>query len=157
MGVLIFNVLTDGKFTLSKIIQKNKFISFNENEVTIRENNEYISHNWDNLEAIELYIIAYKNKRKDEDSEDSGVYSGIENYVLFTFEKVTYKHLFYVEHQTDFNCLSDYFENIILPQLYQSKNIKNESIIISGLDYSALQKFKRKYNINRYTDFIHFN
>ena len=66
-------------------------------------------------------------------------------------------YLFYVETLKKFNLLSDYLEKIILPKLYQSKSIKNESIIISKLDYTELQKFKGKYNINRYTDFIHFN
>lgn len=152
-GILTFNYFTDYKFTTLKIIQKNKFISFSQNEVEIWENEEYILYDWNELENVEINLIAYKNKRKDEDSN----YDGIENYVLFTFKEIIYKHLFYVEKPKEFDFLSDYFEKIIVPKLYELKKIKNESIIISKLDYSELQKFKTKYNINRYTDYIYFN
>ena len=37
------------------------------------------------------------------------------------------------------------------------KNMKNETVIISELDYSKLQEFKREKSINRYTDQIYFN
>ncbi|MBX9808721.1 MAG: hypothetical protein K2X95_13120 [Flavobacteriaceae bacterium] len=157
LGILTFNYFTDDKFTTLKIIQKNKFISFSENEVKILENEEYILYDWNELENIEIKLIAYKNKWRDENDIDDGRYDGIENYLLFTFKGVIYKYLFYVETLKKFNLLSDYLEKIILPKLYQSKSIKNESIIISKLDYTELQKFKGKYNINRYTDFIHFN
>jgi len=152
-GILAFNHFTDYKFTTLKIIQKNKFISFSENEVIIWKNEEYVLYDWNELENVEINLIAYKNKRKDEDNN----YDGIENYVIFTFNKISYKHLFYVEKPTEFNFLSNYFEKKILPKLYESKRIKNESIIITKLDYTELQNFKTKYNINRYTDFIHFN
>ena len=128
-----------------------------QDEVKILENEEYILYDWNELENIEIKLIAYKNKWRDENDIDDGRYDGIENYLLFTFKGVIYKYLFYVETLKKFNLLSDYLEKIILPKLYQSKSIKNESIIISKLDYTELQKFKGKYNINRYTDFIHFN
>lgn len=152
-GVLTFNYFTNYKFTTLKIIQKNKFIEFSENEMKVLANEEYVLYNWNELDTIELNLIAYKNKWRDEDSR----YDGIENYILFTFQDVIYKHLFYVETLKDFNYLSDYFEKVILPKLYELKTIRNESVVISLLDFTELQKFKAKYNINRYTDFIHFN
>ncbi|MCD0468649.1 hypothetical protein [Flavobacterium sp. JAS] len=152
-GMMTFNHFTDYKFTTLKIIQKNKFICFSEHEVEIWEDEEYVSYNWNDLENIKINIIAFKGKWKDED----GKYHGIENYISFAFQDVTHKHLFYIDTPKEFNLLWDYFEKIILPKLYVSKRIKDESIIIPLLDYTELQKFKTKYNINRYTDFIHFN
>jgi len=152
-GILTYNHFTDYKFTSSKAIQKNKFIHFNENEVKIWEDEEYVFYNWDDLENIEINIIAFEGKWKDDD----GRYDGIENYISFTAQGINHKHLFYVHTPKEFNFLWDYFEKIILPKLYVSKRIKDESVIIPFLDYTELQKFKAKYNINRYTDFIHFN
>ncbi|PIF30334.1 hypothetical protein CLU81_0752 [Flavobacterium sp. 9] len=152
-GMLTFNHFTDYKFTTLKIIQKNKFICFTENEVEIWEDEESVLYNWNDLENIKINIIAFNGKWKDED----GKYHGIENYISFAFQGVTHKYLFYIDTSKEFNFLWDYFEKIILPKLYLSKRIKDESIIIPLLDYTELQKFKAKYNINRYTDFIYFN
>ncbi|KAF2510669.1 hypothetical protein EYY60_09135 [Flavobacterium zhairuonense] len=152
-GILTFNHFTDYKFTTLQIIQKNKFISFDQNGLKILENDECDLYDWNQLENIEINLIAFKGKWKDEE----GKYNGIENHIVFTFQNIIQKHRFYVEKPKEFNFLWDYFEKIILPKLYESKRIKNESIIISQLDYTELQKFKMKYNINRYTDFIYFN
>ncbi|QZK89321.1 hypothetical protein K5V07_01960 [Flavobacterium sp. CHNK8] len=152
-GLMTFNYFSDYKFTTLKIIQKDKFIDFSEQEVKIWENNKYDSYDWNALKNIEIYLIAYKNKWDDDDSQ----YQGIENYVSFTLNDETHKHLFYVHTSKEFNFLSDYFEKIILPNLYESKIIKDESVIITKLDYTELQRFKVKYDINRYTDYIHFN
>ena len=153
LGMLAFNYFTDYKFTTLRIIQKDKSIDFSEKGVNIYQNGEFALYSWNELENIEINLIAYKNKWRDEDSQ----YQGIENYVLFTFQDIIHKHLFYVHTSEEFNFLSDYFEKIILPKLYETKRIKSESIIISKLDYTELQKFKTKYNINRYTDYVHFN
>lgn len=152
-GLMTFNYFSDYKFTTLKIIQKDKFIDFSGQGFKIWANDEYISYDWSTLKNIEVYLIAYKDKREDEDSH----YDGIENYVSFTLNDETHKHLFYVHTSKEFNFLSDYFEKIILPNLYKSKIIKDESIVISKLDYTELQRFKVKYDINRYTDYIHFN
>ncbi|WPO79636.1 hypothetical protein [Flavobacterium sp. KACC 22761] len=152
-GIMTFHLFTDEKFTTSKIIQRNKFISFDENGLEIFENDESVFYHWNELEKIEINLIAFKGKWKDED----GRYDGIENYIAFAFQNVNLKYLFYVDKPKEFNFLWDYLEKIILPKLYESKIIKDESIIISQLDYAALQRFKTKYNINRYTDFIYFN
>lgn len=157
LGLLTFNHFTDYKFTTLKIIQKDKYIGFNENEIKIWINEELDFYNWNEIEKIEINLIAYKNKWRNENDFDDGKYEGIENYLLFTFKGVVYKYLFYIETSRQFNFLSDYLEKIILPKLYESKSIKNESVIISRLDFTELQKFKAKYNINRYTDFIYFN
>lgn len=152
-GLIIFNFFTEYKFTTLKIIQQNKFICFNEHEVQFHENEKYEAYNWNEIKNIELNIIAHKNKREDEDTS----YQGIENYVAFTFQDIAHKQLFYIETAAQFNFLTDYFKKTVLPKLYLNKNIKNESIIISKLDYTELQQFKAVYNINRYTDFIYFN
>ena len=129
-----------------------------EKEDAIRNQEFELASNLRDDEAeLKDKIRELSQKWRDENDIDDGRYDGIENYLLFTFKGVIYKYLFYVETLKKFNLLSDYLEKIILPKLYQSKSIKNESIIISKLDYTELQKFKGKYNINRYTDFIHFN
>ncbi|TDP01032.1 hypothetical protein [Flavobacterium sp. 245] len=152
-GMLTFNHFTDYKFTTLKIIQKNKFISFDENGLKILQDDECFVYDWNQLENIKINLIAFKGKWKDED----GKYDGIENYIVFTFENIRQKHLFYLDTPKEFNCLWDCFENIILPKLYESKRIKNENRIIAQLKYAELQRFKTKYNINRYTDFVYFN
>jgi hypothetical protein len=53
------------------------------------------------------YLIAYKNKWEDEDSQ----YDGIENYVSFTLNDETHKHLFYVHTTKEFNFLSIILKN----------------------------------------------
>ena len=80
LGILTFNYFTDDKFTTLKIIQKNKFISFSENELKILENEEYILYDWNELENIELLV----NELNDLLNEKLSAYSNeiiiIDNY-----------------------------------------------------------------------------
>ncbi len=152
-GIIVFNSLTDSKFTVSTMVQKNKLVRFSIEELKILDNENTTVLHWNELENIEINLIAYKNK-----FQRKGVYyAGIENYILFTFNEVNYEYLFYIGNQDEFNRLSIFFENIILPKLYGGKRIKNENIIITKLEYDELGRFKAKYDINRHTDFIHFN
>lgn len=153
IGLLAFNYFTKYKFTTLKIIQKEKFVEFTNNELKIYENNDRILYNWNELESIEINLISYKNKRKDEDWN----FNGIENYISFIFNNSMYKYFFYINTSKEYNNLSEYFKKNILLKLYELKNIKTENIIISNLDYPELQEFKIKYNINRFTDFIHYD
>lgn len=153
LGIGTFNYFTDFKFTDLKIIQKNKFINFNEEEISFEEDGNLKIYKWDELEEIEINVFAYKNKSYGEDS----YYSGMENNVKFKKDSIEFEYLFYIEKVPQFNFIQDYFEKIVLPKLYALKNIKNETVIISELDYSKLQEFKREKSINRYTDQIYFN
>ena len=152
-GLIVFNYFTDYKFTSLKIIQKQNFINFNEEQIFLEENEEFENFKWIELEQIEIKIFAYKNKYYGDES----YYDGMENFIKFQQNKIEYRYLFYIENEIQFNFLKDYFEKIILPKLYQFQNIKDESIIISELNYSKLQEFKREKKINRYTDQIYFN
>lgn len=152
-GAAIFQNFTSFKVKSGFLIQKNKSISFYENQIKITENNSSESYNWENLQEIHINIIAYKNKHEDEDR----YFDGTENYITFTLNDEKKKVQFFVDKQKEFGFLSEFFERIILPKLYALKNIKQDSLIISTLDYTNLQRFKSKHNINRYTDFIYFN
>ncbi|HFG0566973.1 TPA: hypothetical protein ACGFUW_002764, partial [Flavobacterium psychrophilum] len=152
-GLFIFNYLTGGKYVPLNPIQKDKSIEFDDFGLIVIDNEMQCSYKWTEIQEIEINLIAYKNKRRDEDSS----YDGTENHIKFSYQNIIHKYLFYLETPKEYNYLSDYLEKTVLSKLYELKNIKDESIIISKLNYSELQKFKSKHNINRYTDFIHFN
>ncbi|ENA1795617.1 hypothetical protein ABF176_002464 [Flavobacterium psychrophilum] len=152
-GLFVFHYFTDGKYVPLNPIQKDKSIKFDNFGFIVEYNEIECSYKWAEMEEIEINFFAYKGKRRDEDSN----YDGTENCIQFSLQNVICKHFFYVDTLREYNFLSVYFEKKILPKLYETKKIKDERIIISKLNYSELQKFKSKHNINRYTDFIHFN
>ena len=153
LGLFLFNHITNYKFTTEKTIQKDNNIAFLDDKLSVSESEIVSEYIWSELKDIELNIIAYKNKFEDEDKK----YSGNENYIQFKLNDLDYKYFFYIEKSSEYEQLSNYLKDIILPDLYKMKNLKNESLIISKLDFSALQVFKKEYDINRYTDFIHYN
>lgn len=153
IGIKFFNISTKNKFTYSKIIQKNTSINFTNEAIEILENKIKTTYNWSELSEIEINIYSFKGKTHDVDM----FYSGIENSIKFIKNKVTYEYLFFIENANEYDLTKEHFKKMILPQLYQLRNVKNESILISKLDYTELQKFKEEYNINRYTGEIYFN
>ncbi|WP_166921513.1 hypothetical protein [Flavobacterium poyangense] len=152
-GIATYNYFTDFKFTISKIVQKRKFVVFTEDEILLEEEEKTVAYKWCELEQIEINIFAYKNKRRTSDSH----YKGLENSIKFKKDTIEYEYLFYIEEEIQFNLVQDFFKKGVLPGLYALKNIKNETIFISELNYERLQEFKREKSINRYTDQIYFN
>ena len=151
LNFLIF--LPKNRFTYSKIIQKNKSINFTDEAIEILENKITTTYNWNELSEIEINIYSFKGKIHDVEM----FYSGIENSIKFVKNKMTYEYSFFIENANEYDLIEKHFKKIILPQLYQLKNIRNETILISKLDSTGLQKFKEEYNINRYTVEIYFN
>jgi hypothetical protein len=141
------------KDTPEDILRKKDTVCFNENGFQITDLRVIEEYFWKDLTKIHINIIAYKNKRRDEDD----YYNGNENFISFDNKGIVEHYNFYIDKPNQFNFVSDFFENIILPKLYTNKSIMQESVIIAKLNYTKLQQFKAKYNINRYTDYIHFN
>jgi hypothetical protein len=141
------------KDTPEDILRKKDSICFDEDGFQIVDLGQKNNYLWKDLIQININIIAYKNKIRDEDDR----YHGTENFISFYNKGILEYYNFYIDKQNQFNFISDFFEFKILPTLYINKSIMQESIIIAKLDYTRLQQFKAKYNINRYTDYIHFN
>lgn len=148
-----FENLYNIKESPEDILRKKDTILFDENGFQITNLGVIKKYFWCDLSKIHINIISYKNKRRDEDDS----YHGTENYISFVQENDLEHYNFFIDKPIQYNFISDFFENKILPTLYQNKTIVQESIIISKLDYTNLQRFKAKHNINRYTDFIYFN
>lgn len=144
---------TGYKETPEDILRKKDFICFDDDGFSITNLGKIKKYFWKDLKEIHINIIAYKNKRRDEDDN----YNGKENYISFVQEDTSEHHNFFINKPIQYNFIADFFENKILPTLYQNKTIVQESVIISTLDYTNLQRFKAKHNINRYTDYIYFN
>lgn len=159
-GTILFNYSTNGKFTIDEEkLQKNSYIGFSENGVSIgfnKDDREF--RKWNNLKKIRINIHSFKGMIDDDDSENISEMDGIENNNI-SFEHFSdYKKVnFYIENEESFNDLISFLKNNIIPKLYKLKNIRDESIVIKKLEYNELQEFKKKYDINRYTDIIYFN
>lgn len=141
----IFNTITKGKFTISKIIKKDTLISFSENGIEINKEQETIIHKWSNLNEIEINIFAYKDRR----SSINRYYNGIENSIIFIENGEKSKYRFYIENVNQFKALKEYFSKTIMPLLNQYQNLKEESY------WQAQLNFSRNYNnLNNDTDYL---
>lgn len=149
----LFEDVWNHKKTPQDKLREKDTIAFSEFGFEATDLGKIESFIWEDLHQIQINIISYKNKFRDEDS----YYNGKENYISFMQNGVSKNYNFFINKEFQYNFVSDFFENKILPKLYQNKSIIQESIIISKLDYTNLQRFKTKNNINRYTDFIHYN
>ncbi|MFV8327886.1 hypothetical protein [Flavobacterium sp. ZS1P14] len=141
----LFNIFTEGKFTLLKIIQKTTAVSFSKNNVEINENQNSTIHKWSNLQEIEIDIFAYKGRFYAKKRQ----YQGIENSIKFSENGQKFKYRFYIENVNQFKLLKEQFNETILPQLKQFQNLKEESYLKSQLNFS------RNYNnLNDDTDYL---
>lgn len=156
-AVLIISAFFENQFekkdSPEDILRKKDSICFEEDGFQVIDLGQKNNYFWKDLDKVNINIIAYKNKRRDEDDN----YNGTENFISFNNKGILRHYNFFIDKPNQFNFLSDFFEIKILPKLYNNKSIMQESIIIAKLDYTKLQQFKAKYNINRYTDYIHFN
>jgi len=148
VGVILlklYNIATDNKFTIPKIIQKTKSIGFYENYIEIYENQNLITYKWNELEEIEIEIFAYKGRRIDSDSWRNG----IENSINFIKNEQHFEYRFYIEDVHQFKSLKKLFHETILPKLEQLQNLKEIGFLKSQLNFS------RNYNnINNDVDYL---
>jgi len=140
-----FNIATKNKFTISKIIQKTKSISFYENCIEIYENQNTVTYNWSELEEVEIDIFAYKGRRIDSDSW----HDGIENSINFIKNGQHFEYRFYIESVDQFKSLRKLYRESVLPKLEQLNNLKEIGFLKSQLNFS------RNYNnINNDVDYL---
>lgn len=122
----LLNLATNDKFTIPKIIQKDKTISFSDNCIEIIENQNTIIHKWGDLEEVQVNIFAYKGRHRR--NHDQGTYHGIENSIKFIKEGQKFKYCFYLENVNQFNSLKLQFNKTILPLLLdQLQNLGKEN------------------------------
>lgn len=141
----LYNIATDNKFTIPKIIQKTKSISFYENCIEIYENPNTITYSWSELEEVEINIFAYKGRRIDSDSW----HNGIENSINFIKNEQHFEYRFYIENVDQFKSLKKLYHETILPKLEQLQNLKEIGFLKSQLNFS------RNYNnINNDVDYL---
>lgn len=133
----IFNIATKGKFTVSKIIQKDKTISFSDNCIEITENNNTVVYKWSDLEQVQIKIFAYKGRHHHKQR----MYDGIENSIKFIKYGQKFKYHFYIENVNQFNLLKRQFNKTILPLLKQLQNLTEE-------DYWQTQIYFNRLNDN---------
>ncbi len=149
VGMLFFNVATDGKFQLDNIISDD-FISFTEDGIELYDNTLL----WKDLKDVKINILNYKGMPYN---SGRSRYRGVEeNYVEYKKLEEKQRIDFFIESEEEYDFLKTLFIEKVLPILYDLKNVKHESFIIPELEYNDLQVFKRKHGIDRYTDFIYF-
>ena len=153
--ILLFNVLTNGKFDiLSTIKNSKKYIEFN--DIGLNYSGKIIE--WKKLKKIKISLKCYKGKRKPGYGEHRGNYYGYEvNYIEYEFKGTKKKHFFYIENREKYLLLKNHFKTTVLPIIYRFKNIRNENILVEKLEYKELQEFKKMYDIKAVYDEIIFN
>lgn len=132
----IFNITTKGKFTIPKIIQKDKTISFSDSYIEITENQNTIVHKWSYLEQVQINIFAYKGRYH----HDQRIYDGIENSIKFIEYGQKFKYRFYIENVNQFNSLKIQFNKTILPLLKQQQNITEEDYWQTQFHFNRLNE-----------------
>lgn len=162
--MIIFNLISNRKFDIHhKIHTSNNYLELDENGLTIREN----LIEWKNLKDIKISVKVHKGMNNIHHIKTVGKvrlagnrihYYGYEfNFFEYNLYGKNYKHKFYIENESSLIHIKKDIKELILPKLYSLKNIKRENILIEKLEYRDLQSFKKKYNINRVNDDIHFN
>lgn len=153
LGLAAFNMFTEGKYEVSKAFKNNDYISFSENEIRINDD----SFNWNDLNNIIINVNTYKGMIHYIGSSQSR-YRGIENNnIKFKTIDIDKEIDFFISDEESYYELRTLLNEIVLHKLYINKTLLNESIMIPKLEYTELQIFKKKYDINRYTDFVHYN
>jgi len=153
LGLAVFNMFTEDRFQSRTAFKNNDYISFSENGIIINN----ISYKWNDLSDIIINVNTFKGMVHYIGSSKSR-YRGVENNnIKFKCVGVDKEIDFFISDEESYDELRKLLNEIILHKLYLNKTLLNESVIISKLDYDELQTFKKKYDINRYTDFIYYN